>query len=251
MRQLKRIHSWRPAALSVLAGALVAGCEPRPGADDNEQLSRAQEATPLREGPQDRARERGQAAQASGQAGSARDTDAGNGAAPGPARSTGSQEQRTARAVLEPTQDNRASGVVEFEAREDGKLTITAMIDGLAPGRHGFHIHENGDCSGPNAESAGDHFNPGDHPHGAPDDAADSRHAGDLGNVMAEDDGTAEARLEDAELALEGELRIVGRAVIVHAGADDLQSQPSGGAGDPVACGVIRRPETPRTASTG
>lgn len=139
-------------------------------------------------------------------------------------------------AVLHPTEGYAATGVVTF-TNVAGVYEIEAVLTGLQPGEHGFHIHEYGDCSAPDATSAGGHFNPDDSMHGSPDDAV--RHVGDLGNVVA--DSTGEARLEasDMHISFRGEHSIIGRAVVLHAGADDFTSQPSGAAGPRVACGVI------------
>jgi superoxide dismutase, Cu-Zn family len=147
-----------------------------------------------------------------------------------------------ARAVLEPVGDSSVRGTVAF-TEQDGSMHIVATIMGLNPGRHGLHLHENGDCASPGAESAGDHFSPSDDPHGAPTDAPRQHHAGDLGNVSAPFGGVGLKQIDDPELTLDGELGVVGRAVIVHGGADDLETQPSGNSGDPVACGVVRLTE--------
>ncbi|HEY8520474.1 MAG TPA: superoxide dismutase family protein [Gammaproteobacteria bacterium] len=144
-----------------------------------------------------------------------------------------------ARAVLEPTEGHTASGLVQFTERGDGTLEIAATLVGLEPGTHGLHIHEHGDCSAPDGSSAGEHFAPDGDPHGAPRDAPDAHHAGDLGNVTASDGGMAEKRMTDDELSLTGTYGVLGRAVVVHQAEDDLVSQPSGNSGDPVACGVI------------
>jgi len=139
-------------------------------------------------------------------------------------------------AVLVPTAGNTTSGSVIFAQTEQG-LRIIAKISNLSPGPHGFHIHEFGDCRAPDASSAGGHFNPGKESHGAPD--AETRHMGDLGNVIADDSGVAKMDVVLAGLQLEGPDMIVGRSVIVHADADDMQTQPTGGAGARLACGVI------------
>jgi superoxide dismutase, Cu-Zn family len=151
-----------------------------------------------------------------------------------------------ARAVLEPTAGSSVRGSVEFVTGGHGGLTIEATLAGLTPGRHGLHIHEIGDCSAPDASSAGDHFAPRGQRHGAPSDPPAERHAGDLGNITANDAGIAATTMADPQLQLSGEFGIVGRALIVHADADDLQSQPSGESGDPVACGVIELAEAAR-----
>ena len=87
---------------------------------------------------------------------------------------------------------------------------------------------------------AGDHFNPLSSPHGAPDSSAARRHAGDLGNVVVEGGQAVGVRV-DSVLAFEGPTSPVGKAVVVHAGADDLVSQPGGDSGARVGCGVIRQ----------
>ena len=128
-------------------------------------------------------------------------------------------------------------GTVEFKETDDG-IEVTANIEGLKKGVHGFHIHEKGDCSAPDGKSAGGHFNPGGHKHGAPDAA--EHHEGDLGNITAEKDGKGTATLTIKGVTLgDGDTSIVGKGFIIHAKADDLKSQPVGNAGDRVACGVI------------
>jgi superoxide dismutase, Cu-Zn family len=140
-------------------------------------------------------------------------------------------------AVLHPTEGNKVSGVVSFEGK-DNSLEVVGEISGLTAGtKHGFHIHEYGDCSASNADSAGGHFNPGNMPHGGPQ--SDKRHVGDLGNVEADGNGNAKFRMVDSFMALEGHNSIVGRAVVVHAKPDDLATQPTGDAGARWACGVV------------
>lgn len=144
-----------------------------------------------------------------------------------------------AMATLEPTEGHQARGTVTFTP-VDGGVRVNADVTGLAEGPHGIHVHETGDCSAPDASSAGGHFAPEGSPHGAPDDPASERHTGDLGNLEANPEGNATYERLDSILSLEGPNSIVGKAVIVHGGADDLTSQPSGDAGPRVACGVIR-----------
>lgn len=139
-------------------------------------------------------------------------------------------------AVVTPTAGNTAHGTVTFTAVEDG-VRITAHLEGLTPGLHGFHIHQYGDCSVPDGTSAGGHFNPAGVPHGGPDAAV--RHVGDLGNVTANAQGVADYDRVDHVVAFSGTNDVIGRGIIVHAGKDDLTSQPTGAAGARVACGVI------------
>jgi Cu-Zn family superoxide dismutase len=139
-------------------------------------------------------------------------------------------------AVLVPTSGNNVHGTITFTQQGD-KVHVVGDIEGLAPGTHGFHIHECGDCSAPDGTSAGGHFNPANHSHGAPADA--NRHVGDLGNITADSAGKAHIDITDATLSLDGANSIIGRGVIVHAVADDLKTQPTGNAGARVACGVV------------
>jgi Cu-Zn family superoxide dismutase len=128
-------------------------------------------------------------------------------------------------------------GTVEFK-EVDGDVEVTANIEGLKKGAHGFHIHEKGDCSAPDAMSAGGHFNPANHKHGAPD--AEEHHEGDLGNITADKSGkaTLTITLKGATLG-DGDTSIAGKGFIIHAKPDDMKTQPTGNAGDRVACGTI------------
>jgi Cu-Zn family superoxide dismutase len=138
-------------------------------------------------------------------------------------------------AVVHPTEGSKAHGKITF-TQMDGQVHIQGVIHGLTPGKHAFHVHEFGDCSDLKGLSAGGHFNPGKMPHGAP--TAEKRHVGDLGNIVADDDGNAKINMNDKVIALSGPHSIIGRAVIIHAKPDDF-SQPVGNAGGRVACGVI------------
>jgi Cu-Zn family superoxide dismutase len=141
-------------------------------------------------------------------------------------------------ATLKPTQGNQAAGTVTF-APDAGRTRVVARVSGLPPGLHGFHVHEKGDCSAPDAMSAGGHFNPHGKAHGDAQGAA--RHAGDLGNLSADKDGNAalEITVEGLSLSPGAPDSVIGRSVVVHANPDDLKSQPAGNSGPRVACGVV------------
>jgi superoxide dismutase, Cu-Zn family len=139
-------------------------------------------------------------------------------------------------AVLHPTKGNSASGIVRFEGVMEG-IHVVADLTGLTPGKHGFHIHEYGDCSAEDGTSAGGHFNPEKMPHSSP--SSKERHAGDLGNIEADKDGKAHLDYVDTMISFNGKNSIIGRGVIVHEKEDDLKTQPTGAAGSRVACGVI------------
>lgn len=146
-------------------------------------------------------------------------------------------------AVLHPTEGNEAHGWVTFANAEEG-VQIEIHIEGLEPGaKHALHIHQFGDCSAPDGTSAGGHYNPEGHDHGLPEEAP--RHAGDLGNVTADKNGTAHHGLTVDNITLAGMRNpIVGRGVILHA-KPDTGGQPTGEAGARIACGVIGIAKTP------
>ncbi|MHA3772151.1 superoxide dismutase family protein [Verrucomicrobiota bacterium sgz303538] len=139
-------------------------------------------------------------------------------------------------AVLVPTQGNQVKGTITFSKVEDG-VRVQGEISGLTPGKHGFHVHEFGDITSADGKSAGGHFNPASSQHGAPD--AEKRHAGDFGNVEADQSGTAKVNFVDKLISFDGATSVLGRGLVVHAKADDLKTQPTGDAGDRVAVGVI------------
>jgi Cu-Zn family superoxide dismutase len=138
--------------------------------------------------------------------------------------------------ILYPTEGNETTGIVKFTQTSEG-IKIVADVKGLTSGKHGFHIHEFGDCSRLDGKSAGGHFNPDNKKHGAPDGS--ERHVGDLGNLEADKDGKAHYERIDNLISFTGLNSIIGMAIIVHAGEDDLTSQPTGNAGARLACGVI------------
>ena len=139
-----------------------------------------------------------------------------------------------------------AVGLATFTEGEDG-VTIHVLVEGLTPGAHGWHLHEFGNCDGATDEpfsSAGGHWNPTDMEHGAPD--AESHHVGDFGNFEASADGLADATITTTDFTLgEGPTSVFdedGTAIILHAGEDDLMTQPSGDSGARFACGVVAEP---------
>jgi len=143
-----------------------------------------------------------------------------------------------ARAVAEmaPTEGNSVSGTVVF-TQQEGSLSVSVELTGFEAGTtHGIHVHETGDCSAPDGTSAGGHYNPESHDHALPDDTP--RHAGDMGNVTADDQGAVMTHLSFDNISIGGENPIENRAVIVHAQPDD-GGQPTGNAGARLACGVI------------
>lgn len=141
----------------------------------------------------------------------------------------------------------RVLGVATFNEGGDG-VTLTLEVDGLRPGDHGLHLHEAGLCQAGGDEpysTAGGHWNPDNRPHGAPGDA--ESHAGDFGNLTADEDGTADFEITSERYSLgTGEAPSVfdedGTAIILHAGPDDLTTQPSGDSGGRLLCGIVAAP---------
>lgn len=141
-------------------------------------------------------------------------------------------------AVMQPTAGNQTAGTVTFTPVDDGVL-VQAEITGLSPGaKHAIHVHQYGDARAEDGTSAGGHYNPEGHDHGLPGHA-DHRHAGDLGNLEADDQGTASFELTVDNLSTDGDHNpVIGRSVIIHAKHDD-GGQPTGNAGPRIAIGVI------------
>jgi len=154
-----------------------------------------------------------------------------------PALPKGAVDVKIATAMLHPTEGNNVQGTVTFTKAPNG-VRIVAVVRNLEPGKHGFHIHEHGDCSAHDASSAGGHFNPTGKKHGGPDNP--ERHVGDMGNLEADENGIAHYDRIDELMTLTGKDSIIGRSVVVHAGEDDLHTQPTGNSGARIACGVIQ-----------
>ena len=122
-----------------------------------------------------------------------------------------------------------------------GQLAVS--VTGLTPGEHGMHIHETGSCTPPDFKSAGNHLNPAAKQHGLL--SPEGPHAGDLPNLLVEDDGSADTTLTvDRNLLAEGPSSMLGsqqRAFVTHGDPDDQKTDPSGNSGARVVCGVIER----------
>ena len=143
----------------------------------------------------------------------------------------------SATATLAPTSGQTANGTVRLTQMADGAVEVNVNLTGVPPGVHGFHIHENGDCAD-NGNAAGGHYNPMTTAHGAPN--ADPHHAGDFGNVTADDMGRVQLEFTTPSVTVEaGPNSVVGHAIILHANPDDLTTQPTGNAGGRIACCVL------------
>ena len=160
-------------------------------------------------------------------------------AAPAPAPTTApaaSEKAVTAKATLKSAKGDAPSGTVAFSQQADG-VHVTVDLAGATPGKHGLHIHQNGECTPP-FKTAGDHFNADKHDHAC--SPTPSRHTGDIGNIEVGADGKAhwEGVVDQISLT-DAAHQITGKSVILHAKEDDCKTQPTGASGDRIACGVI------------
>ncbi len=147
-------------------------------------------------------------------------------------------QEKTAVAVLESKSDSHVTGKATFHAT-GGKVTLSIEIDGAEPGSHAVHLHEKGDCSAPDGASAGGHWNPTHENHGKW--GTPPFHRADIGNIEVGADGKGTVTMTTDLWTIGGaaETDVVGKAIIVHAKADDFTTQPTGNAGGRVACGVV------------
>jgi Cu-Zn family superoxide dismutase len=142
--------------------------------------------------------------------------------------------------TLEPKSDSQVTGTVTFEQTENG-VSMVAEMTGLTPGSHAIHIHESADCSSPDGKSTGGHWNPTAQPHGKWGEES-GYHKGDIGNFEVGEDGMGSISLTTDQWCIgcgDPAKDILGKAIIVHQGADDFTSQPSGAAGARISCAGI------------
>jgi Cu-Zn family superoxide dismutase len=143
-----------------------------------------------------------------------------------------------AMATIVSASGTKVQGRALFTQLAEGGVKTEVWIENATPGTHGLHLHEKGDCSAPDAASAGGHFNAAGNPHAAPTDKA--RHNGDLGNIEVGADGKGHLEITSDLLTVSpGPDSVVGRSIVFHEKADDLKTQPTGAAGARYGCGVI------------
>lgn len=218
---MKSQHWISILAVFVLAGTLAA-CGDNSG---SQQTNKAAEQENTAAGPGNAPEELG----TTGNAATNMDQDS--------EQAMGGEAQKQAVAVLQPTQGNDVKGTVRFTQQAQG-VKVTAHVTGLTPGKHGYHVHVNGDCSSPDGKSAGTHFNFEGSSQNPPADI--DRITGNLGNLDADQGGEANASSIVEKATLTGEKSIIGRSVIVHAKPNDPSQPPIGAAGARQACGVIK-----------
>ncbi|XP_053305385.1 copper chaperone for superoxide dismutase isoform X2 [Spea bombifrons] len=152
-----------------------------------------------------------------------------------------SQSNNLGAAVAMISGEGPIQGIVRFLQASEKSCVIDGTLDGLGPGLHGIHIHEYGDIS-QDCGSCGEHYNPDGNLHGGPGDI--NRHVGDLGNILASDNGRASFRMENDRVKV---WDIIGRSLVVDEGEDDLGnghhplSKITGNSGRRLACGIIAR----------
>ena len=153
----------------------------------------------------------------------------------GTAAGAPAQAAPVATAALEPRSGSNTSGTARITPTATG-VVVLIEVQNAAPGEHGVHVHETGDCSDPAAMSAGGHFNPKSAAHhGGP--STPVRHGGDLGNMQVDSDGRGLLVVAVGDLTMDN---VAGRSIVVHQTADDLKSDPAGNSGARVACGAIQ-----------
>jgi Cu-Zn family superoxide dismutase len=131
-------------------------------------------------------------------------------------------------------------GMAMLTATKDGGVSIAINFKGLPPGEHALHFHQTAKCEPP-FTSAGGHFNPGMKKHGM--ENPEGPHAGDMANFTVAADGTAKATIVNTRVTLgAGDNSVYangGTALMIHAKGDDMKTDPSGNAGDRIACGLV------------
>lgn len=153
--------------------------------------------------------------------------------------SSKSGDSKTLNLAFEPKSNSNVTGTATF-TEKNGKVTFVAKISGLKPGVHAIHIHEKSDCSAADGSSAGGHWNPTFKKHGKWGQG--EYHKGDIGNFTADEKGNGTITMTTDEWCIgcgDAAKDILGKGLIVHQGADDFVTQPTGNAGGRVACSAI------------
>ena len=148
----------------------------------------------------------------------------------------------TAKAQLKDKDGATVATIALAEKTAGAGVTIALTITKLPAGQHGWHVHTVGKCDPPDFTTAGTHFNPDGHQHGALN--PQGPHAGDLGNLTVSADGTAKVEFLAKAVTLEpgksnSLFKAEGTAIVIHTNPDDEKTDPSGNSGGRIACGVV------------
>jgi len=146
---------------------------------------------------------------------------------------------------MKDAQGKSVGSVVLKESGKAGGVELELKLHDLPPGTHGIHFHQNAKCDGPDFKSAGPHFNPDGKKHGL--ENPDGHHAGDMMNFSVDEKGKAKVKLTDNDVNLgdasnsHSLFSNGGTALVIHAHADDMKTDPSGNSGDRIACGAVTK----------
>ena len=144
--------------------------------------------------------------------------------------------------ILDQKNSSGVQGEVVF-SEKNNIVSMVSTVSGLTPGTHAIHIHMKSDCSSDDGKSAGGHWNPMSRKHGEWGDS-EGYHKGDIGNFIADSNGKAIVKFSTEQWCIEcydENKNIIGKAVIIQQGEDDMTSQPSGAAGSRISCaGIIK-----------